>query len=138
MLEARRLASVTFRRRHAVSRARRRARWGWVPSAVALAMTLLAVAAVPAGAHTRRTARVVGTVGSCGPIGTALLPAMTISAVNAMHQVVKTEAIRGDQFLFRLIPGRYTLMLRLLDGRRIGSRRVTVVAHRTKTVNLCG
>jgi hypothetical protein len=60
---------------------------------------------------------------------------MKVSAVNTKHRVAKTEAVQGNQFSFKLVPGRYTIELKLLSGHEIAHRSVKAVARKTKRVN---
>ena len=75
-----------------------------------------------------------GTVRACNP-GAGTLVRMNVSALNLNHHVVKTEAVQGNQFSFKLVPGRYTIVLKSLSVHKLAAQRVTAVAQKTTTVN---
>lgn len=101
---------------------------------IALAFGAVVGSVASVDAHLSRNAHVVGTVSACKP-GASTLARMKVSAVNAKQHVVKTEAVQGNKFSFKLVPGRYTIELKSLSGHEIAHHSVKAVADKTKTVN---
>jgi len=111
--------------------------------ALLTALLFLLVASCVAGcvgAHTSaRGARVVGLVEACGgppPGRCGGLNGTSVAVLNAKHRLVAKEALVENgpgKFSFRLVPGRYTLVLTtdIFSGRR----NITAIAGKTIRTN---